>query len=102
MSIEDPKQRDFSFRYSKKNQRNKNKSTSLTSSSDEESNEEMEKFDYKLKRGIGKYRGKIPLKWFKYGNICHFASKCPLNINSEYNSNQVNRYSKKKSFFTKI
>ena len=30
-----------------------------------------------LERGTWKYKGKIPLKWFRCGRIGHFASKCP-------------------------
>ena len=30
-----------------------------------------------IKRGIGKYKGKLPLKCFNCGEIGHFASKFP-------------------------
>ena len=30
-----------------------------------------------IKRGIGKYKGKLPLKCFNYGGIDHFPSKFP-------------------------
>lgn len=29
-----------------------------------------------LKRGIGKYKSKLPLKFFEYVRIGHYASKC--------------------------
>lgn len=31
----------------------------------------------KLKRGIGKYKGKVPLICFNCGEISHFTFKCP-------------------------
>jgi hypothetical protein len=36
-----------------------------------------------LKRGIGKYKGKLPLKCFNCDRIGHFASKCPFNKHSD-------------------
>jgi hypothetical protein len=36
-----------------------------------------------LKRGIGNYKGKIPLKCFNCGRIGNFASKCPFNKHSD-------------------
>jgi len=41
------------------------------------SDQEMANFIRKLKRGTGKYKGKLPLKCFNCGNIDHFATKCP-------------------------
>lgn len=36
----------------------------------------MAHFVRKLKRGSGKYKGKLPFKCFNYGRVGHFASKC--------------------------
>ena len=37
----------------------------------------------KLNKGAGKYKGKLPFKFFNCGKIGHFASKCPYNIHDE-------------------
>lgn len=102
MRIKDPKQREVTFKSSQKNERNKNKSTSPALSSNEESDEEMANFVRNLKRGTGKYKGKIPFKCFKCGNIGHFVTKYPFNNNNEYNYKQRKRYSKGMSFFIEI
>jgi hypothetical protein len=31
----------------------------------------------KLKKGSGKYKGKIPFKCFNCGKVGHFVAKCP-------------------------
>ena len=36
------------------------------------------KFVRRLKKGSGKYKGKMPFKCFKSGKIGHFDSKCSL------------------------
>jgi hypothetical protein len=41
------------------------------------SDEETTNFIKKLKKGIGKYKGKIPLICFNYVKIAHFSIKCP-------------------------
>ena len=50
----------------------------------------------KLKRVIGKYKCKLPLKCFECGRISHFASKCPYKGNP--NSDDKNNYKTNKSF----
>jgi hypothetical protein len=39
--------------------------------------EEVANFMKKLNKGTGKYKGKIPLKFFNYGKVGNFSSKCP-------------------------
>ena len=50
------------------------KSTKGKPTSDESDDEEIDNFVRKLKRGIGKYKGKLPLKFFSCRNIGHYAS----------------------------
>jgi hypothetical protein len=44
---------------------------------DSEPDEIEEKFVKRLKKGSGKYKGKLTFKCFNYGRIGHFANKCP-------------------------
>jgi hypothetical protein len=61
----------------------KYKPTSRESSFKAEKNENSEpdeieaKFVKRLKKGSGKYKGKLPFKCFNYGRIGHFSNKCP-------------------------
>ena len=51
-----------------------------------------------MKKGTGKYKGKLPLKCFGCGRIWHFAAKFPYNKHSdgEEESNRKSKEYKKK------
>jgi hypothetical protein len=61
----------------------KDKPTSREASFKEDENEDSKpdeieaKFVKRLKKGSGKYKGKLHFKCFNYGRICHFENKCP-------------------------
>jgi hypothetical protein len=64
----------------------KDKPTSREASFNADKNEDSEpdeieaKFVKRLKKGSGKYKGKLPFKCFNCGRIGYFANKCPHKI----------------------
>ena len=61
----------------------KNIEAEANSFEESEGDEEKANFVKSLKRGTGKYKGKLPLKCFGCGRIRHFSSKCPYNKHSD-------------------
>ena len=53
-------------------------------------------FVRKIKRGIGRYKGKLPFKCFNCGRIEHYAKKCPFEENKGLYKKNI-RYSKEDS-----
>jgi hypothetical protein len=60
------------------------------------SNEETTNFIKKLKKGTGKYKGRIPLIYFNYEKIGHFANKCPHPKQEESDDERTFKYQKKR------
>ncbi|XP_043710374.1 uncharacterized protein LOC122659308 [Telopea speciosissima] len=56
-------------------------------------------FIRKLKRGKGKYKGKLPFKSFNCGGVGHFAAKCPHKGKDA--NEEPKQFKKKKTFFKK-
>jgi hypothetical protein len=79
----------------------KDKSTSrepsfkVDKNEDSEPDEIEEKIVRRLKKGSGKYLGKLPFKCFNYGRIGHFSSKCP-HKKKDQNSEGEEKYKSKR------
>jgi hypothetical protein len=86
---------------------NKDKSITREASFKEDKNTDSDlddieaKFVRGLKKGSGKYQGKLPFKCFNYGKIGHFASKCPHHKKDQNSDDEkkykFKKYNKKKS-----
>jgi hypothetical protein len=76
-SNENPSNKEATFKAAK----NDKKKFETKASNHEDSKEDMEEVNFvkNLKRGTGKYKGKLPLKFFNCGRIGNFSSKCPSN-----------------------
>jgi 6-phosphogluconolactonase/glucosamine-6-phosphate isomerase/deaminase len=80
-SNENPSNKEATFKEANKDK----KKVETETSSHEDSEEDMEEVNIvkNLKRGTGKYKGKLPLKLFDCGRIGHFASNFPFNKHSD-------------------
>jgi hypothetical protein len=82
---ENPSRKEATFKASKKT---KTKEYKTSDNSDSESDAEEANFVRKLKRGSGKYKGKIPFKCFNCGEVGHFVAKCPYAKNRNSNEKE--------------
>jgi hypothetical protein len=67
--------KEVAFKDTKKTKGNNLEEKPYSSYSDNSDDEEEANFIRKLKRGTGKFKGKLPFNCFKCGRICHFDSK---------------------------
>ena len=76
---EKPSRKEETFTASKKTKKNNQKAKYFSCSNySEESYDDVESnFVRKLKRGTGKFKGKLSFKCSNCGNVGHFSSKCP-------------------------
>ena len=52
----------------------------------------------KLKKGSWKYKGKLTLKCFNYGNLRHFVVKCPYARNESSDGEEDHSIKERKSY----
>ncbi|XP_057866071.2 uncharacterized protein LOC131073611 [Cryptomeria japonica] len=62
---------------------------------EDDSNDVEANFVRKLKQGSGKYRGKLPFKFFDYGKIRYFVANCPYKKKEDNNVEGVKTKLKK-------
>ena len=82
------------------NETSKKEAAFKVSSKNESENLDDEEvlFVSKLKKGTGKYKGKIPLKCFNCGRIGHFSHKCSY-LKQEESDHEESCYHKGKNKF---
>jgi hypothetical protein len=86
-------QGEASFKMLKKTKNQKKKPQSIHH---EESDVEEANFIKKIKKGSGKYKGKLSFKCFNCGKVVHFASKCPYPKEDPEDEEDKNKKYKKK------
>jgi hypothetical protein len=90
----------YEMRINKDKSSTREASFKANNNADSEFDEIEAKFVRRLKKGSGKYQGKLPFKCFNCGKIGHFASKCPHQKKGQNFDNEkkykYKKYDKKK------
>ncbi|XP_057818249.1 uncharacterized protein LOC131031215 [Cryptomeria japonica] len=94
-NVESSSKKETFFKASKKGKEKKQNSSEIL---EEDSEDEATHLVRKLKRGFGKYKGKLPLKCFNCEKIGHFASKCPYEKENDDNGKKESRFKNNKKF----
>jgi hypothetical protein len=102
--------KEAAFKVAKKDK--KKVEAEINSHKESEGDVEEANFVKNLKRGTGKYKGKLPLKCFGCGRIGHFASKFPYNKHTDNEEdsdrkpkefkNRHNKFFQRKTYKKKI